>query len=261
MNICEYKNAMSEIVVKTAGIEEMLYKKLNKNEKNKYKKWIPSYAIAVIAVFVFLFLQGLPATEPMILMTVYAADNDGIPLSNEYVNIKTNAIPLMGSSTIDTQGNYFDSMVNFNINITCEGLEGQEIQTITYTCSDKEVTRGNITSSIVYYVENITMPVEEYKNYKIQEDEKFLSGFYGEGEEIAHLTRLVGNSYTVTYAEQANKQYGIVVASTTDEKGTYHFEDFVIKAEIKLRDGSVVKKKLLVHSGEDAFTEIEIRIL
>jgi hypothetical protein len=249
---------MNEIFVDTAKIQASLQNKLNKEERNGMKKVVPSFAILAVLMVVFIFLQGIPATEPIILMTVYAAENSEVQLTKEFTNIKTTADLFVGSSALDTQGNHFDSKVNYNINFICEG---QDIIAITYACSDTKVTRADISSAAAYYVENITMPVEEYRKYKMNEDEQFLSGFYGEGEKEAHVTRLIGEAYTVPYENQMSKQYGLVVAAEVDAEENYHFDDFAIHVEIELKDGSIIKKILLVHSGDNALGEIEIRIM
>jgi hypothetical protein len=258
MNIWEYKNAMNQIVVDTANIQASFENKRKKEKSNGIKNIVPSFAILAILLVVFIAVQGIPATEPNIIMTVYAAENSKVQLTKEFVTIKTTADLFLGSSTLDSKGNHLDSKVNYNINFLCEG---QNIRVITYSCSDKKITRADISSATAYYVENITMPLEEYRRYKANEDEQFLVGFYGESQSDAHVTRLIGEAYTVSYENQATKPYGLVVAAEVDANENYHFNDFTIHVKIELKDGSIIKKKLLVHSGDNAFNEIEIRIM
>lgn len=80
-------------------------------------------------------------------MTVYAAENSEVQLTKEFVTIKTTAELFLGSSSLDSKGNYLDSKVNYNINFICEG---QNIRTITYACSDKKLTRANMSSATAY---------------------------------------------------------------------------------------------------------------
>lgn len=256
MNLNEYKNAMSEIKVNTEEVEASIHRKMNHGVKERVKRLVPAFAAIMVMVIIFAFWYEIPSNSPAISMTVYAAEQE-VPLTKEFVMISANANPFFGSSSIDENGNYYDSKMNYNINFKCEG---EDIETITYICSDQEITRGNM-SVAAYYVENITMPLEEYKKYREFEDEQFLCGFYGEGEANANITKLIGSSYTVNYEEQRNIQYGLVVVASVDGEGDYIMEDLTLRVEIQLKDGSVVEKKILLDFGETGFSEIGIRIL
>lgn len=261
---------MKEIPVNSAEVQEALQKRVNKNGKQvelassftcqrlKFKKSIPAYAVIAILIITFILSYDMPMNKPKITITASAAETGETQLSNKFVTFKTDTTLKNASATIDKLGNYSDANINYNIRFLCEG---QNIETITYTCSDMDITRDNSSKASAYYVENITMPVDEYLNSDWKNDETFLNGFYGQGEEEAYLTKMIGSSYTVTYDEQLNKQYGLVIAATVDEDENYHFEDLTIHLEIKMADGSIQHKKLLLHPGKDAFSEVEIRIL
>ncbi len=258
MNINEYKEAMEEISVSSIEVEAALQKKMNKDNEIKTKRTIPVYTIMAILLIAFVFANDILVNKPEISITVYAAETGEIPLTNEFANFKVNATPISASSTIDKQGNYQDSTVNYNIWFKCEG---QDIKAITYNCSDRDITRGNRSKASAYYVENITMPVEEYKHYDWKKDDTIISGWYGIGETEAQVTKMIGSSYTVSYDQQMNKQYGLVIAATVDEEGNYTVEDTTIKVTIEMQDGSIQKKQLLVHPGKNALLEVDIRIL
>lgn len=132
-----------------------------------------------------------------------------------------------------------------------------------YYGRNESLFRRNI--ALAYYVENYDMPVNEYKNKKIDEmDENFIFGGYGVGEKIAHITKLIGSSYSVTYEDQENKQYGLIASATVDNDGKYYFNDIIIKVDICMKDGSHQYKRLLikpVKSERGILPEIQIRIL
>lgn len=262
MNIVEYKEAMIEIPVNTEDVKAMLLKKMK--EENTYKgkdglkKFIPVCSIVAIIMVVILVTRIMYSDNYPITITVYAAEVGEVSLSDDPVSIKLSANFYTGGYYSDLQGNPCDARVNFNIKFNCVG---QDIDNITYSCSDKEVTRANKSRTSAYYVENIIMPLEEYLNRQWFKDETFLYGSYGEGEEKANLTKLIGSSYTVDYDEQLNKQYGLEMPATVDEDNNFHIKDLIIKVTIQMKDGSVQHKKLIVHQGNSAFTEVEIRIL
>ncbi len=167
-------------------------------------------------------------------------------------------MPLIGGSSLDKQGNVYDSFVNFNINFICKG---ENINTLTYTCTYQIVTLDNRLNAEAYYVENLTMPIEEYTKLIRRHDDNFVFGYYGQGETTAKITKLIGNSYTVPYEDQSNKQYGLIMAATTDADGNYHVNDIIIKLDIKMSDGSTQYKKILIKPLKDAFSEFQIRVL
>jgi hypothetical protein len=52
-----------------------------------------------------------------------------------------------------------------------------------------------------------------------------------------------------------------VVAASVDEEENFRCEDLVIRIKIGMEDGSTVNKQLLLEFGEDAFHEVQIKIL
>ena len=96
---------------------------------------------------------------------------------------------------------------------------------------------------------------------QLSKEENFISGFYGEGEEDATIIKMIGSSYTVKDEEQEEIAYGLVVAASVDEEENFRCEDLVIRIKIGMEDGSTVNKQLLLEFGEDAFHEVQIKIL
>ncbi len=62
-------------------------------------------------------------------------------------------------------------------------------------------------------------------------------------------------------ASNFKQQYGLVVAAKVDEEATFHCSDMTIEVEIKMKDGSAVHKQRFLSFGEDAFEEVQIKIV
>jgi hypothetical protein len=210
-------------------------KKNVRTQENIIINWIP--------------VQNIFEHNSNITIKAFAAENE-IQLSKDLISFKLNAVPINGA--IDSVHSY----INYNLYFKCEG---ENIKTITYTCSDQKINRYNRSTANAYYVENISVPVDDFSK-EIKADNCIYGG-YGEGEDLASITKLIGNTYTVDYHNQADKQYGIVLAATVDEKGTYKVYSTKIKVDITLKDGSIQHKDLQIISSEDVFSEIQMRIL
>lgn len=254
MNMDQYKKSMSEIKVNKFTPEELIKKKNLKVKKFRFVKLIPVLCGIIFAVSLLDFNRK----SPDISINVYAAEKE-TTLTNDFINFDLNAIPLIGSSNLDEQGKMYNSFVNYNINFICEG---ENIESITYTCTDQAVTRGNKWKADAYYVENLTIPAEEYENHNWKSYDGFISGYRFGDEANAVVTKLIGNSYTVTYQNQTEKQYGLVMAATTDEEGNYLVKALTVKIDITMTDGSLVHKEILIKpSDDDAFSKFQIRVL
>lgn len=259
MNLSKYKEAMDEIQIDVANIENRINQLMESKCFFSNKKIVAAFIMAAVIIMCVSYLPHIMISEPSFTMTVYAAETDGVELNNDFLDIKADTRPFVGGYTQDDQGNYIDADINSNIIIK---VDGQDIEAITYTCADKIVTRDtNLRSVPAYFVENITLPVEEYNHTKWSENEMWLYGFYGEGDTEAKVTQLIGSSYTVAFEEQMNIKYGMIINATVDQNQNFHFEDFTIDVAIKMKDGAEYHKQLLVHAGEDAFTDIEMKII
>ncbi|MBP1756960.1 MAG: hypothetical protein H6Q59_3358 [Firmicutes bacterium] len=262
MNLDDYREAMKEIPVDTTELEAKLYERIKTrdkiNNKNKVKRTVPALAMAFVLLISFFIWNSNLFVIPDITMKVYAAEQEIVSLSKEFVTINSLAQPFYGGYTVDPDGSFSDANITYNIHLLCEG-EG--IDTITYSCSEEKITRNNRSGAKAYYVENVTLPVEEYNNSAKDRGDDFICGFYGEGEATATIIRMIGSSYTVAYNNQENINYGLVVAATVEKEREFHCEDLLLTAKINMTDGSVITKKLLVAFGEDAFHEVQIKII
>ena len=248
MDINQYNNSMDEISVKKYEMEELLNKR-NKARKKEDKR---RYVLAFILIGILL-INILPGSNPKITITAYAAE-DEVLLSKKFVEFDLKA-QLSDGGLYDDNNAY----MNYNIYFKCEG---QNIKSITYTCSDKEVNLNNRKSASAYYVENMTMTVDEYKKNNQYED--IIYSYYVLEMDMARIVRLVGNSYSVAYEDQSNIQYGLILAATyekTNNYYNYHINDTIIKVDILFHDGSVQHRKILIKSDGNASNSIKIRIL
>lgn len=252
MNMDQYKKSMSEIKVKNMKTEDLLKKNSSKTRKLRVVKLIPILFSVIFAVI----LMDVYRDTPDISINVYAAEKE-ITLTKDFIDLQLTANPLIGSSTIDSKGNKYDSFVNYNINFACKG---ENIETITFTCNDQTVTMNNRLRADAYFVENINIPTDEYNNYKLGTDADFIYGFYGENEDTASVTKLIGNTYTVAYEEQGKSQYGLVIAASVDETGNYQTDKLTIQVDIKMTDGSSLHKDIVMKPLEDAFEGFQIRV-
>ena len=248
MSINQYKNSMDEIYARIYTFEELLTRNNKKNRTARIKKFSLAYVIIALLFINILLREPLFSPNTTITITAYAAENE-IELSGDFVNFDLSAQPVDGGS--DSTYSY----INYNINFRCEG---SDIKSITYTCSDQEVTRSNRTSASAYYVENMIIPLKDFDN--ILRDNRSLYGYYAPGEDTANVTRLIGNSYSVNYEDQNNIQYGLIIAATDDHAHHYSIEETVIKLTIHFNNGSVQHRKIIIKSSQDAFSDIQLRI-
>jgi hypothetical protein len=239
---------MDEIIAKTYTMDELLSKNNKKSRIVKVKKISLAYALIALLFINLLLYESLSGHKTAITVTAYAAENE-IELSKDFVNFELSAMPVDGGS--DTSYSY----VNYNINFRCEG---QDIRSITYTCSDQEVTRSNRESTSAYYVENMIVPIDQYSD--IIQENNFLYGYYVPGENTANIRRLIGNSYRVNYGDQNSIQYGLIIAAKDEDTYRCSIEETVIKLDIYFNDGSVQHRKIIIKASQDAFSDIQIRL-
>lgn len=257
MNIDQYKASMDEIPVRKIEAGELLsnYTKVTQTRNIICRKLIPAFLILCLAICSIFLFPGLPYQDSDISITAYAAEQEAL-LSKDFIRFNLAANLMDGGTSIDDDGNNYNSYVNLNLNFLCEG---KDIETLTYTCSEKNITRSNRSSAPAYYVENLTVPVKEFGTQMKNNDS--LYGYYGEGETTARITKLIGNSYSVTYDDQKKLPYGLVIAADVDENNNYRIKDIIIKLDITMKDGSIKHKRIKIEAAKDALSGVQIRIL
>lgn len=248
MSISQYKDSMDEIKVRIYTTEELLSKNNKKSRITKIKKFSLAYALIILLFINLIMHETLSGHNTAITVTAYAAENE-LELSKDFVDFELSAMPFDGGSS------EIECYINYNINFRCEG---QDIRSITYTCSDQEVTRENKASASAYYVENMIIPIDEFSD--TLQDNRSLYGYYAPGENTANVTRLIGNSYSVNYEDQNNIQYGLIIAAKDEKEYRYSIEKTIIKLEVHFNNGSVQHRKIIIKASQDAFSDIQLRI-
>lgn len=239
---------MDEITIKKIEIEDLLRKNSNNLKRVRYIKLIPVFILTYLLVLILFYFPGLSKDTFDVAIKVCAAE-DEVQLTKDFISFKLNA------NQIDGGNDSSKCFINYNLNLKCEG---DNIETIVYTCSNQDVNVNNRLSAAAYYVENISVPANEFSKYSKEDD--FIFGYKAEGVGVASITKLIGNSYTVNYDNQYNKEYGLVLAGTVDENGIYHFNDTKIKVDITLKDGSTHHKELAIDSSSIKKFGSKIRI-
>ena len=235
MDINQYNNSMDEINAKSYEIKKLLNKRNKKQKRERRRRYV--FAFILIGI---LLINILPSNSSKIAITAYAAE-DEVLLSKKFTEFHLDA-RLSDGGLYDDKNAY----LNYNVYFKCEG---ENIKSITYTCSDKEVNINNRKSASAYYVENKTMTVDEYKKNNQYED--MIYSYYALEMDMARIVRLIGNSYSVAYQEQNDIQYGLILAATYEETSSYynyHINDTIIKVNILFNDGSVQHRKILIKS-------------
>lgn len=258
MDINNYRSAMDVIKIDRLHTPQELYLRMDRRNRTMKRKLIPSTVLLTLVVVACIVHSNISASSSNIVVMVYAAEQEKTLLTEELISINPNAQAYVGSISTDTQGNDYVEKMDYNINFICEG---DNIEEITYICADKEITRDTVKSVPAYYVENMKLPVEEYKQLKLYQDDTFLFGFYAPGEELANLTKLIGTSYTVPYEEQNSKEYGLIVNASDDQKDYNRFDDLIITMKIKMKNGTYQYKQIKLILGDDAMSEVQICIL
>lgn len=241
MNINQYKSSMESIYVKKLTINELLDKK-----DNTIKLKVKSLTYALLGVLIIFFVSQ--SKKPEIIITAYAAEKE-IQLTDKFIDIKLNSKPIYGQADQDNS-----CFINFDLYFKCEG---QNIESISYTCSDQIISMDNYESAKAYYVENLIIPASEYKYYINANN--FIYGYHMPGDNSANITKLIGETYSVNYEDQ-NNQYNLIIAGVVDNAGIFHINDTTIKIAVKLIDGTIKYKNLIIKSEKDVLSDIQIRI-
>ncbi len=259
MNLLKYKEALDEIELDTVEMKKRIYGVINKKRINRYKKLVAVFVAAVVVIMSFSNLPFFKMVEPTFTMTVYAADNNVGRLNNKFLNIKAESKRYMGSIYQDEVGNINHAKLNTNISMR---IEGKDIETITYQGSDQMVTiETGLHDVQSYFVENSMVSLEEYNRLVSLPNNNLIYDFCIDiGPEVA-ISKLIGTKYTVAYEEQQNLDYGLVINAFAESIDKWYFNDFIINIIIKMKDGTEYHKNILVRSGENAFYDIEMKII
>ena len=154
MNINQYKNTLDTISLKQYSIEEL--QKIMKNKRKKKQKIIVMM-ICIMLLSVIITPKLFVKNESYII-SVYASNGSETNLSNELKKIDINTEAKYASTLDDMK----ESDLNINIFF---GIEGENIKTVTFKCSDNEITRNNLSKEQVYFIENIAFLWHKLSKY------------------------------------------------------------------------------------------------
>lgn len=213
-------------------------------------------ALAVLLLSVNILRLPLSDQKGSFTITVYAAGNDSIQLTDEPAWIRYNSdMEFAVSGPEDNWG-----IINYNLRFYCEG-EG--ISSITYRCADTVITKDNYAKYPCYFVKNLTVPAAERKNYD------FFRSTTSTADGISHLVLLVGNEYTVSYDAQESQNLGIEIrvvkvkeiCETASSYSAFLAEPFTIDVILNMPDGNTKIKTLKLTPMENALDGFGIQVI
>lgn len=247
MNMEEYKKAMNEISIDTEKVKNRFRETKDKNTYKclNYKKLAFVFIMPIILIFtVSIFSFFNTESIPNITLKVYAADSsEEKSLSRIPVVLNTLHQPNMQSITNKGKTDETGS-VTYNLSFQCIG---ENIKSITYKLSDKEITRENRGEAVAWFAESC-----KYYSYfeSIADPENTLhdKSIYLKIREFDNLmvTKMIGSSYTVDYENQNDKQYLLEINLNSDGKGKLVAKNFIINVIITMNSGKTVEKQIFV---------------
>ncbi|MBD5462574.1 MAG: hypothetical protein HDR24_05875 [Lachnospiraceae bacterium] len=251
MNMNRYHQFLNELEIKHFSVDELVEECQKRDQKLQKKRIFYS---AVCLIFIGVFAVNLIRIEAPVTITVYAAEGNHIDLSDEVTSSYLAAdVSYMVSSVEE------DFETNINLSFY---FDGKNIDVITLTCSDTEISRKNLKSQSAYFVENIpfdsNMYLQMMKEYESKEN--FLNIISSESFSV--ITMLIGNSYSILYNEQDAWQYGIVLHAYKTKNGTYAITETIINVDILLENGKTVQRRIKIDACDDILTQgIEISLI
>ncbi len=270
MNIEEYKRAMQEVNVDKdkiklrfeSSMDEKKKKHLRIVQPNNFNRKIRICVTSLILIFMLINVKSLNnADVANFTITVYASDlNKELLLSKNPVSLSTSN--QFNIQAITNEGkNSETGSVNFDLNFKCEG---KNIRKITYQLSDKTISRENRSEAVAWFAENDdsygTIP-----DSTSNEDVSVYRSYRDNTNHTCYVTKMIGNSYSVDYENQNDKQYALEINLFQNEKGELEAKKFTITVILTLDDGSTLEKHILVRpliadTSEYEISKIEITL-
>lgn len=251
MNINGYKNLMDSIIVKKCTLEELEYK-LNKKRQRKKSTFI---AMAVISSLLIIAIPSvLLPMEDSFMVAVYAADGQKAELSKGQDHFKLDLFPSMVEYYPESDQGIVNTELTFE-------FEGEDIDSITLSCSEKIIERDDLATVNAYFTKYSKIKKSVYKNEieVIESQDNFLGCKYDE-DEVTVMT-LVGNAYTVEYNEQNLFKYGLTMNVKSNKNNEYSTEELILDIKINHLDGRTQYKKIRIDATDDVLSGINIHLL
>lgn len=253
MNINQYRQILNELEIKHFSMEELM-KEYQRRKRKKRQALCLSLCLFLVGAFAI----GSVRQSPAVAVTVYAADGNSIRLSDETASLRLNADVSSVTSTIK-DGLETDTEVSIQLYFQ---FDEENLDTVTLSCSDMEITRNNLAEHSAYFVENRSFDRDSYLQMKseYESDENFLSML--SNEDFSMVTLLVGNTCTIPCDGPDDTQYGIVLKADTTGDTSYSTEESTITADIVLKNGKSIRQKYKIAACEDILTDgIEISLI
>ena len=250
MNIEEYKRAMQEVYVSTDKIKLRFQNTID--EKMKHIKIVHPHnfnkkiLVCVMSfILIFVLVNFIPLTKGDIskfTITVYASDlNKELFLSKTPITLSTSN--QFNIQAITNEGKDSETgSINFDLNFKCEG---KNIRKITYQLSDKTISRENRGEAVAWFAENDDS-YGTFPDSTSNEDVSVYRSYRDNTNHTCYVTKMIGNSYSVDYENQNDKQYALEINLFQNEKGELEAKKFTITVILTLDDGSTLEKHILV---------------
>lgn len=239
----KYCQAMNNIPVRNDYMQTEVEKRLHEKTGSKWYLKVAAACIVLLVVAVGV----LPMIRNAgVVMNVYAADGSRFAVDKEGVALSGYVQPRMGAYTQDVQNPEMISGTQaFYFLIGCDH---ENVDKITYSIEgehtvDQLKDKGE---NEVWFAKELILSEEEYVKKKSEESGvgiyKFLQ-FPSTKEYIVY--EYIGSSYTVAKENQFNEAY-CVEFRTNYDNGVWTAEEFQITVLLEMKNGSTVKKKLLL---------------
>ena len=244
----KYCEAMGNVEVCKEHLQAEVEKRLHKHRGNKsYLKMA-----AACVVLLVLVLGILPTIRNAgVVMNVYAADGSRFVVDKEGVALSGHVLPSMGVYTKDMQNpEWVRGSQVFKFLIGCDH---DNVETITYTIQGEHTVEKlkDKGENQVWFAKKLVLSEAEYEQRKSrQNDGKIYSILQNVTTKDYTVMEYIGSSYTVKMENQFDEVY-CVEFRTNCEDGVWKAEEFQINVLLEMKDGSTVKKKLLLQPVPD----------
>lgn len=191
--------------------------------------------VLAACVLLALFLAPISRQDSGILLTVNAADGAAVELSKLPVLLEYE-LPFREANYGSIAGMDSGSEV-FLYSVTAEG---QGISKVTYTVAEDAAER-------VWFQEQFVMSESEFQALKNapEGETDVYRGMAAGDSQLWTVSARLGSVYEVAYGDQGNREIYLEYRVGYEE-GTWTAEDFSIRVEILMEDGTLIEKELLI---------------
>lgn len=253
MNINEYKIAMDSINSKKFTVKELEATLLVQRRLKKNMKIVMSaIAIMLILIIPIVFLSK----NNLMSITVHAANGETVQLTKKPVIYKLDSFASILEYSSDTDTGLLSIELYFN-------FEGEDIDEITISTSEKEIKRKDLNKVDAYFIKSQKIITQDYNSFikEHEESDTFLGSSINSQTNEVTFTNLVGSSYTLKNNEKNNDQYGLTINVSKNKDETFSIKDILLNVKIKYLDSSVENRKIKIAANNDVFSGIQMTLL